>query len=116
METIPGFHPSGSLRLSKSAPSGLVGLFVLMGGAFHVILSVVSAMTAAHPARVGRTRLDAGYLPERGGKRRRMSLAGGQYAKPLHLRRSKEVLHQTALRRPRPKPEIFLAISSLNWQ
>jgi len=29
-------------------------------------------MTAAHPARVGRTRLDAGYLPERGGKRRRM--------------------------------------------
>jgi len=28
-------------------------------------------MTAAHPARVGRTRLDAGYLPERGGKRRR---------------------------------------------
>jgi ribosomal protein S27E len=40
------------------------GLFVLMGGAFHVILSVVSAMTAAHPARAGRTRLDAGYLPE----------------------------------------------------
>ena len=39
-------------------------LFVLMGGAFHVVLSVVSAMTAAHPARVGRTRLDAGYLPE----------------------------------------------------
>jgi len=29
-------------------------------------------MTAAHPARVGRTRLDAGYLPEMGGKRRRM--------------------------------------------
>jgi len=45
-----------------------------MGGAFHVILSVVSAMTAAHPARVGRTRLDAGYLPERGGKRRTFCL------------------------------------------
>jgi len=54
-------------------------------------------MTAAHPARVGRTRLDAGYLPERGGKRRRMSLAGGQYAKPLHLFLSEEVLHQLAI-------------------
>jgi hypothetical protein len=47
-------------------------LFVLIGigSTFHVILSVVSTMTAAHPARVGRTRFGAGYLPNRGGKRR----------------------------------------------
>ena len=62
----------GQRRDDKAGGVQAFGLFVLMGGAFHVILSVVSAMTAAHPARVGRTRLDAGYLPERGGKRRRM--------------------------------------------
>jgi len=39
-------------------------LFVLMGGVFHVVLSVAWAMTATHSAPVGRTWLDANYLPD----------------------------------------------------
>jgi len=36
--------------------------------------SVGRILSAAHPTRVGRTRLDAGYLPAQGGKRRTFCL------------------------------------------
>ena len=81
-----------------------------LGVAFQVVSLIVSAMTAAHQARVGRTWLDDGYLPERGGKRRRMSLKSETGQKNFQFQGTEFFCDQLCCKQgPKDDHQVFVA-------